>query len=548
MTEVRDELVETESAFSRFGSQVVDVMTRVGSVVADVIGAVASDLFEVSRGALKAVGQDFLEMAIYGATAGAAVTATGSYFAGFWTTMRVGLSVASWFVPWLKVATISLAALSIGTRAYAAADEYLNGALTESLSHTEASSAGWEKLKGELGNTASVLGTVGDGFGSMGAQLVQAAVDVSGISYALETVDKVQGIALSGVAKGVELVNKGLQSGIDAYADYRSEAGASAAELRRMAAATEEVIAKQTAQADIFRQVRAMQEGAAAEAAHRAELARIASIETQDGINAEITALQQRTQQEVVSGKTTEESLKKTGALFAALENQRVAIDSGKMAKKGQKSDTDNAIERARKDLDSLTLGRSEAEIAALKASGATDEEVESLRALHAEIERLNTAKEIKKNLDAELANIAKEQEQQDKQFSERMADLADDIDKITGAATDADIAVRKMLRDGFSQEQADEIGRMTAELDKLRKEEKDAKDKKTGGKSLAAAAEFGSSAALSIIANASNTRDPVEKNTDKIAKEAVKQTGHLQKIATEVGDFQNVSVLELPA
>ncbi len=60
----------------------------------------------------------------------------------------------------------------------------------------------------------------------------------------------------------------------------------------------------------------------------------------------------------------------------------------------------------------------------------------------------------------------------------------------------------------------------------------------KTATKSLSAAAEFGSSAALSIIANASTKgKDPVEKNTDVIAKNSVKQTGLLQTLADTLNE-----------
>lgn len=73
---------------------------------------------------------------------------------------------------------------------------------------------------------------------------------------------------------------------------------------------------------------------------------------------------------------------------------------------------------------------------------------------------------------------------------------------------------------------------------------------KNTGNKKqLSAAAEFGSKEALSIIANASTRgKDPVEKNTATIAKEATKQTNLLTKLSTAMSGLETVGVVELPA
>ena len=81
---------------------------------------------------------------------------------------------------------------------------------------------------------------------------------------------------------------------------------------------------------------------------------------------------------------------------------------------------------------------------------------------------------------------------------------MKDQIDLMNGSATNAEVAMREMWRSGFSQEQIDEVGALTEELDRLKEEEKDSKKKdpkeaKAGKDSLKAAFQ-GSSEAASIM------------------------------------------------
>ncbi len=134
---------------------------------------------------------------------------------------------------------------------------------------------------------------------------------------------------------------------------------------------------------------------------------------------------------------------------------------------------------------------------------------------------------------------------------AEKIQSLRDEIDLLTGAATKAEIAMRDMAAAGFKDEQTAEVGRLMEELDRLKKEEADAKKTDNPGKKgkdLSAAAQFGSSSALSIIANASSGRDPVADNTKKIASEATKTNKTLENLVDRVGDFADISVVELPA
>ena len=495
-------LTADNSVFVRAFHAAADVATSTASVIGKAVVSITSDLYQVAHGAILTVGQEMAEMALRTAIAGAAVTATGSYFLGFWNTMRVGLTAASWFVPWLKVATISLSAVTLATHAYRAADEYLNGELTKSIVQVTHINDAWAQFKKSLDNTGQSLAIVGDGLGSVGAQAAQAAVDVTGVSTAMEYVDRVAGDTISGLTLKLNATNAGFRRAVDGATDWASAAGASAAELRKLGSATDELIAKQTAQSSIFGQLRAMQDEAAAKASHNADMARVATLASIDAINAEVTALQNKTAALIAAGKATEQSQKNAGAMFAALENHRNADESGTMEKPKQASAADGAIRSASEALDVLVMGRDRAAVAALRAAGATDAEVKQLQQYQQMIAGITAAQDAKKAADDKAAEAAKAQEQLTARGKDQIANMQDQVDLLTGAATKAEIAMRQMVREGFSGEQAAEVGALTDEIEKLEeaKRNEKGKDKSTGGRTEIAAAFKGSQEAASIL------------------------------------------------
>ncbi len=261
-------------------------------------------------------------------------------------------------------------------------------------------------------------------------------------------------------------------------------------------------IAKMEEQGEGFRAFRELQEEAAASSARNADVAKIASIVTLEGINSHVTALQERGQAVILAGDNDEDWTKQQSALFDALEKQRQGIINGTVV--------DKAATEAKKEL------------------------------AKAEVENQKTIK-------TALESVEKRHDDGE----DRIRKLREEIELLNGTATKAEIAMREMARAGFTNDQVDEVGKLTEELDRLKKEEADAKKTdKPGkkGKDLSAAAQFGSSSAFSIIANASSGRDPVEKNTKVIADESKKTNKNLEKLVDAVGDFADVSVVELPA
>jgi len=140
-----------------------------------------------------------------------------------------------------------------------------------------------------------------------------------------------------------------------------------------------------------------------------------------------------------------------------------------------------------------LAVGENEVAVAALRAKGATDEQIAALQGWQ------QAASETKAEQDA-----LKKSTELDKTGKDKIAELTDQIGLLDGSATNASIAMRKMQEAGFSSEQIEQVAKLTNELDRLKEEEKDSKKKpdkeaKSGPSALKAAFQ-GSSEAASIM------------------------------------------------
>lgn len=446
---------EAEAEAQSFWDSLVENGQRAFSAMGTALAVIAAEVGDVAVGILKEVAHNFGVAALESALAGTAIAATSSYFVGFWNTMRVGLSVASWFVPWLKVITVSLAAASLATYAYGAADEYLDGELTKTVFNFSQTSAAIEGVQDALSETAETLGIVGDGLGSAGAQVVQFAVNWSGLGQAIRTADAAIAGVISHGSEFIENWNIGFQVITDTVSDFVSSAGAGAEQLRGMAAASADVIAKQEEQRGIFQQLRALQDGAIEAAGHHAEIQRIGGLVTIEAINNEVTALQERSALAVANGQADEAWLEKTGQLFAALEKQRQGIINGTVI--------DKAAEEAKR-----ALAKAEEETAAA------------------------------------AKRAAAEQQRLQQQGADRIASLKEEIALLEGTATEAEVAMSRLWRQGVDEQQIAAIGELEARLSELRDQGKpQGPEPKPEGKSPRAdlrAALAGSSEAASLL------------------------------------------------
>lgn len=269
--------------------------------------------------------------------------------------------------------------------------------------------------------------------------------------------------------------------------------------LVQLAAATEKAIARQEEQRNGYRLFAQQMAEATADAAHHAEVQKIGSTTTIEGLDDQLRALQKRAAAEITAegnavaalkarGASEEdlkalqeangEAAKKRGELLNALESQRNGILSGRVQPK--ESGIDSAINAAKAALLGMVEGKDAAAIAALRAKAATEEEraaVEAgipayLAAQHA-IRELTAQREADKLAMDARNQLAAAAQSLDQQSSNTITGLRDKIDVLSGSATQAEIAMRELARQGFPAETTEEISRLNAELEQLAQAQK---------------------------------------------------------------------------
>ena len=370
-----------------------------------------------------------------------------------------------------------------GSEEAAASTDAAGEAAAAATPKVGAMAAAWSTFKTALvGEEASVkiaainteVGTLTTTLGGIKDSLVQPFLDGGNamIGYLASLVPVESGASMIGSAlKGVNGYVSSLAERIDAgkmsWLAYgavmlggmnQADAEAFVAQgtaITAAAEATDKLTAKMEAQRAGFASLRDIQESASTAAKNSAEVAKVSTLKTVEAIDQSIAALREKSAAEIANGATVEQLEGQTAALVNALEKQRQGIIDGTVV--------DQAAIDAKK---ALAKATSDAAKAAADA---------------AEKEQQKT-----------LSGLAK------------ITAMKDQIDLMNGSATNAEVAMREMWRSGFSQEQIDEVGALTEELDRLKEEEKDSKKKdpkeaKAGKDSLKAAFQ-GSSEAASIM------------------------------------------------
>jgi hypothetical protein len=472
------------------------------------------------------------------ALAGSAVVATGAVglLSGILKTFGSTIaSVVGFIVPEWKLVTTAISASLLVYKV----------ATSDIAQESYKAVVGSASVSSSFGKMETALGKLGEAAAEPFVKLEAGAEgflqSINPIPYILGTIEKKVSSWVDTATAGIESLTpivvdhvdnlealfyftEGLGTvSLEQAANFAEESKA----LRELATATEAAIAKQEAQASLYENIGALQRAATDSAKQSAEVRRIGNIETIEGLDAELRALQARAQAEIAAGKATEESQKKLGQLFAAVANQREAIPeaaakkaqdedkaAAKKAQDDQKraaEDIEKALENARNALFALEFGQDAAALAALRAKGATDEQVQALlklqeatAAVKAEQEAVkeqeqamhDAAREFaadQKKWEDEQAKAAEDAQKTWERGEEQIAKLKDELALLTGTATEADVALLEARRAGFSEEQAQEIASLTDQLDGLKQEEK----LKGQG---AAFAEFGSSSSFSNI------------------------------------------------
>lgn len=265
--------------------------------------------------------------------------------------------------------------------------------------------------------------------------------------------------------------------------------------LNQMADATANVIAKQEQMRSVMDFIKASAAAAGAAQASAAEVAKIATIDNLDALEKAETAFKVRNQTvsaEVQQSKAWQNEINQVNS---ALVRQRLAIESGTVKK--PENPVEKMIADAKKALDQASMGDIGFAVDSAKQANATAEQINQLRGL-LEAKR-DLAQQNAQQAATEKA-IAEAQQQSANRFEEgkkRIESMRDQIDLLTGAATSAEIVMRELSRQGFDEAQIAEIGAMTAELEKLKADDKKPGSQKEGTNS---AALKGSSEAANLI------------------------------------------------
>lgn len=475
------------------------------------------------------------------ATVTAPISAAG---AAFWKYGSTALRVAAMVVPQLKAISIAASAIAItwkvvnsefakdvGSRVLKNVKTEVDTIRSSAAGLTDTiqtmASDGWNVVTTAVGNFAGEWG-VASGLAAVATATIKAPLQ--GVAFALENLNRGAKVAQAGVTALAFTLSTGSTEGAAAFV-------AEGMAIRELAKETERVIALQESQRAGFQALRAIQDAAASSAARAAEIQRLSSLDTIEAIDNETRALQERAANLNLAGNLDEGKLKEIAELFAVIEQRKAAVlaDGPQQQKE---SPVDAILRDAAQAIDLARGGQEEMAIATAIANGATADQVQQLRDLQAELQSVTAAREAAQQAEEQRAAAERQQQQLQQQGEERISALRDQLDLLNKSATNADIAMRELTRQGFSADQVAEIGRLTEEIDKLREQPEAAK---TTGPTRANAAIRGSQEAAQIVLRGVGGQKNLEQLAQKQLNVQQQQLAALKSIQPQpmtVADF----------
>ena len=289
--------------------------------------------------------------------------------------------------------------------------------------------------------------------------------------------------------------------------------------LETVAAETSRVIALQEQQRSTLGFIRGAAATAAAAQAQSAEVARIGTLTTVESLDEELKLLLQKemTQDKAVtSSKAWQQQITQ---ITSAIEKQRAAIEGGTAKPKETAADT--ALKAQADALYRVQFGADAAAVAAFRLTGATDDQVAAFKASQAAINEAKSAEEAFQRQSQEATAAFDAQAKMQEQGAETIRNLKDEIDLLTGAATKAEIAARNMMAQGYDAAQAEEVAKLTEQLEQLKGEKKP--DKSKGNDVENSAVLKGSAKAAELIVGAGKSggeKDQLAKQTLDVNKQ----------------------------
>lgn len=306
--------------------------------------------------------------------------------------------------------------------------------------------------------------------------------------------------------------------------------------LQVMAEQTEKVIKKQEQMRDVLGYIKASAKAAGDAQKQAAEITKIGTIDNLQELEKVEEAFKLRNMgvsKDIADSKQWKQSVDQ---VTAAIEKQRTAITTGTLKK--PESEIDKQLAAARKAVAEFGMTDTQKALAAATAGqGATAEKVNALRRELELRDKLVSAAELQKATEQAAAEATQQAAARWQQGQSRIDSMRDQLDLLTGAATEADIAMRELTREGFDEQQVAEIGALTDELAKLKEGKKT-----TGREGENSAALEGSSQAAELILKGTATNNP-NKKLEQLMQQSVTIQAQIASRDPVEFDFEEVTV-----
>jgi len=443
---------------------------------------------QTSIGAITAIGAATI------ATGAAVITTNGGWSTAGRVIVNYGstaFSVLSKFVPQLKAIAVGITAVTI---AYKLSQTEIAASALKNITNNGQVQASYGRLSASIGSlketftrpfsdSAATAGTfaqyiiqewtplpligrkIGEGL-SFGMDTATTAINATSTAITFAS-DAMTGFALAAANGDFGLTGR-----------FTAEAES----LRNLAKETERVIELQTSQKTSFNTLATAQQDAAAKARVSSEITEIGHLKTEAAIESEILRYQQLFSMQIQSLKNGEKLNAGQEAYMKAILNtlamQQSGISSGRITEDPTASPTsqETKISEASKDYEALTqkllqaqMGQEEYVRAQIMAKDATDDEVIAMLQKFDAIVAIEAAQKQQAAADEATKKLQQETAQLYTLGANRITDMKNQIDLLTGAATTAEIEMRKLSRAGYDEEQIAEIGRLTEQTEALR-------------------------------------------------------------------------------
>ena len=305
--------------------------------------------------------------------------------------------------------------------------------------------------------------------------------------------------------------------------------------LNELAEQTQKTTAKQQSLKGALEMINESAGKAAQKQSIANDLARISSIESVAAIEAEIQAMKLLAVNTDEATRSKKSWKQEQSAKAEALGKRKEELEHGAPVTKANDA-VEKTIEDATKKLLELEKGQGAVAIATAQANGANEEQLQQLSILTERIAEVTEAKKEQKKAEEEAERAEKrsleESERNFKTWEEKIAKTLGEVMEKTGELTKEENAYNEALRNGATEAQAEQYGKLAQELEDLKDEEKKGKSggkHKDENKATMAGSSEAAKIALAGINGGKNKLEDLGKKQIDATKDVVKAINDLE-------------------